>query len=85
MFTPGFDPIHYHRVRYQELWREAQHFRLVQEALRARPQKANLVSRMIVVFGKGLVMLGTGMEKRYGISPQPEPNLLYNPSSSKGC
>ena len=84
MFTPGFDPILYHKVRYQELWREAQDFRLVQEVLRARPQEVNLVSRLIVEFGKWLVMLGTGMEKRYSVSSQPESHLRYNSSLYKG-
>jgi len=83
MFTPGFDPTHSHKVRQEELIREAQHFRLVQEALRARPRKANLISNLIILLGQGLVIMGKGMERRYRISPQPESHLRYNPSSYK--
>ena len=69
MNIAGLDPIRYHETKYQELLREAQQHRLVQEALKARPPKARISYNFLAVLGRKLVHLGAGLEKRYGAPP----------------
>jgi hypothetical protein len=84
MFTPGFDPMRFDKIRQQEFMREAQQYRLVQEALRARPRKVSMISKMLVLVGKWFVSVGASLERRFGDSPQAEAYLVYNPAS-KDC
>lgn len=70
MFTHGFDLMRYHEAKYQQLLQEAQQYRLVQEALRARPSKARSLSNLLAFLGSLLVDLGADLQKRYGTSPQ---------------
>jgi hypothetical protein len=85
MLIPGFDPMSYHRIRHQEFMREAQQFSLLQEALRAKPRKVKMSSKILVLVGKWFVFLGTRLERRFSCSPQTEAYLVYNPSSSVDC
>ena len=83
MITQGLDPIRYHEARYQQLLREAQQYRLVQEALKARPPKARSFSNLLAALGSRLVDLGAGLEKRYGTPPQAVVPL--KPQSDNEC
>jgi len=83
MTTLGFDPIKYHEARYQQLLEEAQQYRLVQEALRARQPKARGTSNILAVLGSKLVDLGAALEKRYAAPPPAIVQL--NPRSNSDC
>ena len=85
MFTPGLETVHYQKMRQQELMQEAQQYRLITMALKARPQKINPFFRVLVVIGKGLVLVGERLEVKFDGSPQTEAHLAYNSSSSHGC
>ncbi len=69
MTTILFDPIRYHEARYQQLRDEAQHSRLVKEALQARQPKARGASNFLAVLGRKLADLGAALEKRYDTPP----------------
>jgi hypothetical protein len=85
MFTPGFDLLGDHKMRYQAFLREAQQHRLVQEALKAQPRRANSLSKFLVIIGKWLVLVGGSLEKHFDCLPQTEAHLAYNSSSYNGC
>lgn len=70
MFSLNVDPMLYHKERFEELRREAQQHRLVQDARNVRPSRANRLSRFLVVFGNTLVELGASLEKRHSSLPQ---------------
>jgi len=69
MSTAGLDPIRFHQAKYQQLLREAQQHRLVQEALKARPPKALISYNFLAVLCSKLARLGAVLEKRYGAPP----------------
>ena len=84
MYTAVIDPMKYHEAKYQQLLREAQQYRLAQEALKARPPKDWFFSDILAVLGGKLKDLGAGLEKRYGTSP-PAMVQLKKQSNSECC
>lgn len=75
MFTPGFDPMLQYKQRHQELIQEAQSYRMVKEALKAKAPTTWNAAHILASFGKRLVALGTQLESRYGSQPCPETTL----------
>ena len=82
MNLAGLDPTRYHETKYQQLLREAQQHRLVQEALKARPPKTRISYNFLAVLGSKLAHLGAFMEKRYG-APPPAMTPLKQQSNSE--
>lgn len=65
MFSFSFDPEEYSSVRRQELIREAQHYRLIQEAMKSRRNQIRGLAKILALTGRWMVDIGTGLEKRY--------------------
>ena len=84
MYRSGVDPLDYHKMRYQEVEREAHHQRLVYEALKSMPPRLPVTANLLAALGRRLVAFGARLEKRYGGSSQVESRLQYKASTYRG-
>jgi len=82
MITFGFDLLDY-KQRQQEKIDEADHYRLVKEALKAREPGDHIVEQVLAQIGRKLTRLGTSLEERYGIEAQTEHRLQHQSEAGK--
>ena len=81
MFQFGFYPfirLEYER-RLKEIMKQANQYRILEEARKAGPPKMRSTSKILALVGKGLARLGASLEERYG--SQTETNLASNQQS----
>ena len=84
MNTFGIDLWMVAKQRQQERLQEAEHERLVKEALKARQPQDHTASAVLAQLGRKLTSLGSSLEVRYGSPAQIESSLTRQ-SESGGC
>ena len=66
MFRIGFDPLLEAEQQHKELIKQAEQYRLAQEANSASQNKSRSGTKILAMIGKGLASLGSSLESRYG-------------------
>ena len=82
MLTQGFDYMQYYEIHHQALVQEAQQYRQVKEALKARPPQTRPSAKILAAVGGTLVSLGSSLEELDPSAPQIK---ILQHSPDKGC
>ncbi len=81
-----FNPLMYevYKRQHEELIKQAEQFRLVNEALHSSNPQATNKSKFLAMIGKELSSIGFSLEMRYGAQPEPYTSLSQQ-GNRDGC
>jgi hypothetical protein len=75
MVRIGFDPMLEAELRNKEIIKQAEHYRLINDAMKSSLPKASSAAKLIALIGREMASLGASLEAHYGGSPIEQINL----------
>ncbi len=82
MSPMGILPYMNYQQRHEELIKQAENYRLLEEATKMKMLQKSSFSKILSLLGKELSSLGFSLEVRYG--GQPEPGISIDPQGNPG-
>jgi hypothetical protein len=84
MIRIGFDPLFEAELQHRELIKQAEHYRLAQEAMAGYQNKPRSGAKLLALIGRGMASLGSNLVSRYGDDSDGQINL-NSQSNPDGC